>query len=250
MRFFVCFFLFCTCAVFAKDSQPDSADQATETNVITIAAARLSHLVEQDQSSIYQKLFKHAARQTRFVIREIFLPFRRALLEFEHEQVDCTYSFTEVLEQSLGENAIISSFPLGAFSFHIFTRKSSQAINKLSQLANLNIGAVNGQEHYYLDRLPPTLHNKLKLLNTDKQGVDMLTLKRLDAYVGALPDLNPYLESLNYDPKFVLYKSFDRITCHNTSQNQAFLNELSAALEAMKEAGDYQAIAGELYIDF
>lgn len=250
MRYFVYFFLFCSGTVFAIDSQIYSAKAETEDNEITIAAASLSHLVEKDQSGIYQKLFKRAATQTGFETREIFLPFRRALLEFEHKKVDCTYSFTEVLEELLGRNAIISSFPLGAFSFHIFTRKSSPVINKLSQLANLNIGAINGQEHYYRDRLPPTLENKLKLLNTDKQGIEMLKLERLDAYIGALPDLNPHLASLNYDPEFVLFKSFDRITCHNTPKNQTFLNELSAALQTLKEAGDYQAIAGELYIDF
>ena len=250
MRSLVYFLLICSGAVLAKDSQLSSADKLTDNNVITIAAARLSHLVEEDQSGIYQKIFKQASARTSFETREIFLPYRRALLEFEHEKVDCTYSFTEVLERSLGESAIIFSYPLGAFSFHIFTRNNSPVITKLSQLANLNIGAINGQEHYYLNSLPPTLHNKLKLLNTDKQGVDMLALKRLDAYVGALPDLIPYLASLSYDPEFVLYKSFDRITCHNNPKNQAFLNELTAALQAMKVAGDYQMIAGELYIDF
>jgi hypothetical protein len=247
----LCFLLKSASGYSSETSKPESTVTASDPALqILIAAPKLSHLVEKDQTGIYQRLFRRALEGTPYSVRELFLPFRRALLEFEHHQVDCTYSFTEVIEEMLGEHAIISSFPLGAFSFHIFTRKNNPAISNLEQLKNLSIGAVNGQEHYYHSRLPPELNNQLKLLNTDKQGIEMLNLKRLDAYIGALPDMNPYVDSLTFDKTLVLYKSFDRITCHNTEKNQAFLNIISAQLEHLKNSGEYQRIAGDFYIDF
>jgi hypothetical protein len=218
--------------------------------IIKIAAASLSNLVEKDQTGIYQILFKHAMKTLPYRADEIYLPFRRALLEFEHKQVDCTYSSTEVLEAMLGKDAIISSYPLGSFYFHVFTLKDAPLINNLNQLETMHIGGINGQAHYYISLLPPTTQNNLKLLNSDSQGLEMLKLKRLDAYIGALPDLFPYLDTLSYDKEFILYQSFDRITCHNTAKNRAFLDLLSTQLEYMKNTGEYRRIAGDLYIDF
>jgi ABC-type amino acid transport substrate-binding protein len=219
-------------------------------NELLIAAPSLSHLIEKDQSGIYQQIFRRATENMPYKITQTYYPYRRALLEFEHKKVDCTYSYTEILEQLLGESAVISSFPLGAFIFHAFTRKSTPPINEFKQLNNLTIGGINGQEHYYLSTLPPDITFDLKLINTDKQGIDMLKLKRLDAYISALPDVNPYLHELSYNKELVLYKSFDRITCHNTPRNRQFIAALSSQLQQLRETGEYKRIAGDFYIDF
>ena len=234
----------------AAHASQTKSPQTTYKTEILIAAPSLSHLIEKDGSGVYQKILKRAIQNTAYTTNETYYPFRRALLEFEHQKVDCTYSFSEVLEEILGKTAIITSYPLGAFFFHIFTRKDVPAINYVSQLHKLTVGAINGQEHYYQAVLSPEQIMDLKLLNTDKQGVEMLKLKRLDAFIAALPEVNPFLDELSYDNELVLYKSFDRITCHNTSKNQAFLNALSAQLKRLKEEGTYKTLAGGLYIDF
>jgi len=228
----------------------DTLDTGSANTEILIAAPSLSHLIEKDGSGVYQKLFRRAIQKTPYTAKETFYPFKRALLEFEHNKVDCTYSYTEVLEELLGKKAIITSYPLGAFIFHAFTRKNAPAIDNLSQLYNLTIGGINGQEQYYQSILSPELKYDLKLINTDKQGIEMLKLKRLDVFLAALPDVNPFLHELSYNKDLVLYKSLDRITCHNTPKNQTFLKALSTQLQTMKEQGEYKAIAGDLYIDF
>lgn len=228
----------------------DTLDTGSANTEILIAAPSLSHLIERDGSGVYQKIFRRAIQKIPYTAKETFYPFRRALLEFEHNKVDCTYSYTEILEEVMGKSAIITSYPLGVFIFHAFTRKNASPINELSQLYNLTIGGINGQEQYYQSILSPELKYDLKLINTDKQGIEMLKLKRLDVFLAALPDVNPFLHELSYTKELVLYKSFDRITCHNTPKNQAFLKALSIQLQSMKEQGEYKSIAGVLYIDF
>jgi ABC-type amino acid transport substrate-binding protein len=215
---------------------------------IRIAAAKLESLVKENNEGIYQKIFQLAASEIDYEVTEIFVPFRRALLEFEYKKTDCTYSFTEVLESKLGKQNIISSYPLGAFSFYMFTNQNAVAITNMNDLESLKVGGINGQEQYYKKLIPKGL--KVHLVQSDRQGLDMLELKRLDVFIAALPDINPYLDLVSFDKRFPIYESFDRITCHNTAKNRGFLNALSHQLEILKQNGSYKKIAGKLYIDF
>lgn len=217
-------------------------------NHIRIAAASLSHLVEKNNTGIYQQIFQRAVSETGFKVTELYSPFRRALAEFEHNQVDCTYSFTEVLENKLGKEAVIASYPLGAFSIYMFTKKNTEAIININDLKGLRVGGINGQEQYYIEQIPKEV--KIQPLHSDKQGLDMLQLKRLDVFIAALPDISPYLGLVSFDERFPIYESYDRMTCHNTEKNRDFLSSLSLQLEKLKLNGVYKKIAGELYIDF
>lgn len=215
---------------------------------IIIGAASLTNLVEKNGLGVYQQIMRLALQGTNYHVTEKFLPFRRALLEFEQNHVDCNYSSTELLQDKFGSDAIISSYPLGVFIFYIFTKQDTKAISNLNDLNNLRTGGINGQAQYYQDLLPKDA--KLQLLNTDKQGMKMLNLNRLDAFIAALPDLTPYIGELSFDRNYPIYTSFDRITCHNTEKNKDFLNLLSSALSKLKTEGSYKKIAGEFYIDF
>lgn len=224
-------------------------EQNKESNKsIVIAAASLTNLVEENGLGVYQKIMNLALSDTSYNITEKFLPFRRALIEFERNNVDCNYSSTELLQDKFGTDAIISSYPLGVFIFYVFTKQDTKAISNLNDLNNLRTGGINGQAQYYQNLLPKDA--KLQLLNSDKQGMQMLNLNRLDAFIAALPDLTPYIEELSFDRDYPIYTSFDRITCHNNEKNKAFLNVLSSALSKLKTEGSYKKIAGEFYIDF
>ena len=90
----------------------------------------------------------------------------------------------------------------------------------------------------------------LEQVRTEEQAVRMLELGRIDAFIAAMPDIRPFLERLNYSPEHPLLQSFDRLNCHNTPRNRAFIRSLSRELKKLKEQGAYQEEAKELYVPF
>ncbi|WP_413231785.1 hypothetical protein [Marinobacter sp.] len=84
----------------------------------------------------------------------------------------------------------------------------------------------------------------------NEQVLEMLKRGRIDVAIGAVPDIQPYLDQLSYAPELWLYKGYDRLTCYNTPENRTFVDDLSERLKSLKVAGAYQQLSGNLYLDF
>ncbi|EON91965.1 hypothetical protein MARLIPOL_10086 [Marinobacter lipolyticus SM19] len=222
---------------------------ASEGDRIRIAVPGLSHLTTEAGDGVYQKIIARALENQDVEVNESFYPIRRALLVFEQGEVDCIYSSTEALAQTFGQDELIFSFPLGKFSFFLFTLKNSPPMVSVSALENKRVGVVSGQEHF----LHPFLENHhldVVWSRNDALNVSMLEYGRFEAVIGAIPDIRPYLDRLSYSPDHPLLESFDRLTCHNTERNRSFLTQLSRELKKLKRDGVYQDIAGPLYVEF
>lgn len=213
---------------------------------ILLAAPSITNLVEGDGNGYYQRLLSMALDADTY--EEKFFPFKRALLLFQQSKADCVYSLTDIAVEALGEDAIISSYPLGSFAYYIFSPKQKPKIESLEQLSGKRIGLVIGHESYYQERLPAEA--KISMVQSDQHNMRLLELGRIDYFVGALPDLMPYEHLYNYQATQPLIQSFDRVTCHNTSNNRAFLNLLDKNLKQMKADGWYQKLGKQLYLDF
>lgn len=85
---------------------------------------------------------------------------------------------------------------------------------------------------------------------SDAQNVTMLEHQRFGAIIAAVPDIRPFMDKLSYDPQTPLLESYDRLTCHNTESNRLFLRNLSAEMKRLKQAGVYEQLAGNLYVEF
>lgn len=222
---------------------------ASERDRIRLAVPGFSHLTTEAGDGIYQRILARAVEKLDVELHASFYPIRRALLVFEQREADCIYSSTEALEQNFGKDELIFSYPLGKFSFFLFTLKNNPPIASVSALSNKQVGVVSGQEHF----LRPFLENhQLDVVwsRNDALNVSMLEYGRFEAIIGAIPDIRPYLDKLSYSPDHPLLESFDRLTCHNTERNQAFLTQLSRELKKLKRDGVYQDIAGPLYVGF
>lgn len=216
---------------------------------IRVAVPNISNLLTKNQDGVYQRIMRRALEALDFNIQERFYPYKRTILVFNNDEADCVYSFTEVLAGHLGEEAVIASFPLGKFSYYLFVLKDKAPPSSLAALEGHEVGAVIGHETY----LDPVLEGRNIYVNwsrTDALNVAMLEYGRFDTMIAAIPDVRPYLDRLSYAPEHPLLESYDRLTCHNTERNRAFLRVLSAELRRLKMAGDYQEIAGPLYVDF
>ncbi|PAU81870.1 hypothetical protein CK501_01580 [Halovibrio salipaludis] len=215
---------------------------------VTVAAPNLANLIEPDGSGAYQKLVARALEPLDVKVEPVFYPYRRALQMFEESQVDCLVSLTDVVRQRIGNEALVYSHPLGRFRFHIFTPAGQPPIESVRELEDRVVGSIKGHELY----LAPILEGAIELepVRSEEQAVRMLQMGRLDALIAAIPDIRPHLEQLSYVPDRPLLESFDRINCHDTGKNRAFIQALSRELRRLQEKGVYQEIMGSLYVPF
>lgn len=225
------------------------ATPAMADSPVRLAVPDITSLLTEDQDGVYQKILHRALKGLEVDVRERFYPYKRAMLVFEQGEADCIYSFTRVLEQRLGEDAVIASFPLGKFTYYLFTQKGNDPVRYLSQLEGQPLGAVIGHETY-LDEILEGHDVNVIWSKSDVQNLAMLEHDRFAAMIAAVPDILPYVDSLSYDPEAPLLESYDRLTCHNTDANRRFLRKLSAELRRLKEAGIYSELAGDLYLEF
>lgn len=215
---------------------------------ITVAAPSLANLIEQDGSGAYQQLVERALQSLDVEVEPVFYPYRRALQVFEEGRVDCLFSLTEVARRRIGENDFVYSYPLGKFSFHIFTLADDPPLVSVQELEGRVVGSIKGHEMYLASLLDGVV--QLEQVRSEAQAVRMLKMGRLDALIAAIPDIRPHLDRLSYAPDHPLLESFDRINCHDTDRNRAFIQAFSERLRELKEDGVYQDVLGALYVPF
>ena len=217
--------------------------------VVRIAVPDITSLLTENRDGVYQKILYQALDGLDVTVNETFYPYKRAMMVFEQRGADCIYSFTEVLERRMGEGAVIASFPFGKFTYYLFTPPGENPISALSKLSGETVGAVIGHETY-LDGILEGHDVNVIWSKSDAQNLAMLEHQRFGAMIAAVPDVLPFLEKLSYDPDSPLLESYDRLTCHNTQANRQFLSELSTRMQQLKQAGVYEELAGNLYVDF
>ncbi|KMQ76884.1 substrate-binding periplasmic protein [Marinobacter subterrani] len=225
------------------------ATPALADSPVRLAVPGITSLLTESQDGVYQKILHRALEGLEVDVRERFYPYKRAMLVFEQGEADCIYSFTQILEQRMGEDAVIASFPLGKFTYYLFTPEGEDPVRHLSQLEGQSVGAVIGHETY-LDEVLEGHDVNVIWSKSDAQNLAMLEHDRFAAMIAAVPDILPYVENLSYDPEAPLLESYDRLTCHNTEANRRFLRKLSAELRRLKEVGLYRELAGDLYVEF
>lgn len=214
---------------------------------VTVAVPPLAALLQEDGEGVYQRLVARALEPLDTGIQQVYYPYRRSLQAFEAEQVDCLFSLTDVLLERYEEEEIVYSFPLGRFSFHIFTPAGETPLSSVDELDDKVVGRIMGHE-VYLDTVLEDL--EFEDARSDFHGVRMLRAGRLDALIAAIPDIRPYLDQLSYSPEHPVFESYDRINCHGTERNRAFIEALSDELVRLKRENYYRREAGSLYVPF
>ena len=215
---------------------------------LSVAVPRIQHLLTADNSGIYQQVMALALEDSDIALEQRFLPYRRALREFEQGQVDCIYSFTGVLQAMLGPTDVVFTYPLGMFRYHIFTLPGAAIMTSVSDTSGKSVGGVMGHDVY----LKPFMEQGMVIdwVRTEAQLVEMLELGRLDAIVAALPDMQPFTNRLTYAADQPLLEDFDRLNCHNTEQNRTAIRTISEKLRRLHEQGRYEEVAGDYYLPF
>ncbi|WP_394171682.1 hypothetical protein [Saccharospirillum alexandrii] len=221
---------------------------ASQASSIRIAAPSIDNLVEEDGSGIYQRMVSRAIESLDVNVQTLFYPYRRAIRAFDAKEVDCIYSFDDVLYQTYQPDQLVSSFPLGKFSFHAFRAPDKPAIVSVNEMVNLRVVGIMGHELYIESVLQGSV--RADMVMTEHQAINMLKQGRVDVLIAALPDIQPFISQLSYSPTFSLFSGYDRLNCHNTENNLIFIRELSLQLNRLKNDGSYESLAGEFFVPF
>lgn len=220
----------------------------SQASPIRIAVPPIDNLLEEDGSGVYQRLVSTSVDSLAVEVQSLFYPYRRAIRAFNAQEVDCIYSLDDALHQIYQPEELVSSFPLGKFSFHAFTAPDKPAIASVDELVNLRLVAIMGHELYIESVLQGSIVTEMVM--AEHQAISMLNQGRVDVVIAALPDIQPYASQLTYSPEFSLFTGYDRLNCHNTEDNRNFIRDLSQQLIKLKSERGYERLAGDFFVPF
>lgn len=219
---------------------------ADDAIAISVAEPPIQGLVQVDGQGAYQRLVQAALSGSRYRLASEHYPFKRALSQFLERQYDCVYSQTELAEAALGPEQIVASVSLSQFGFYLLVPAGQPAPSGVTDLRGRRVVGILGQIDYYAHLLQDL---DILELPSEQQALEMLRLGRADVYIGAMPDLWPLRQQFSVDLSRPLVLLQDRLTCHRTPRNVAFVNFLSERLQALQASGERRRILGDHYFE-
>ena len=181
------------------------------------------------------------------------LPFKRALVNFSDNEVDCFWPMDiDLLNSLIGSDVeLIQSISVFDSTQHLFSRNGEPAIT--------NINEVNGK-HIAIS-IGSNLQPKLEQAGADVSPVRpgdskalLLDSKRVDAVAGWAPENlitwnSSGIKPPNYDKNFKLNSAGNSVVCHDTLETKAFIDALDAIIPVFKASDEYKSIAINYSVD-
>jgi len=168
---------------------------------------------------------------------------------FLRKKYSCIYGYTGYAEEKLGQDKVISSFPLGGFKQYIFTAKGKPVLTRISQLQGLKVGGIFGDEEQVWFAAFKQAGIDYHLVEKIPQNVQKLMSDRIDAMVSFLPNAAEFLHLFSYPKGQPLLSEYDRMTCHDSELTRDYIRCISASLRQLKQNGTTREILGHFYLD-
>ena len=223
-----------------------AAVSAASAETVRLVVPEIEGLLLSDGSGAYQKVLAAAAKRARVSYMVDVFPRSRALSQFLDGKYDGIFTYTQTARDKLGKDAILASYPVGAYRGYAFRLKGTSPVADLGDLSGKRVGGVIGFEGTY--QAVRQAGAALELVTDDAANLTKLKAGRIDALLGFLPDLFPQLDQLSYDPAAPFFESYDRLTLRNTPENRTWLERISAELKLMHADGTIRELVGPSYL--
>lgn len=206
---------------------------------IEIFTHPINGLIQANGGGSYQLMFHKINAALKRTDPLIVLPFRRALRSFEEDKNACFLSGENAV--NLNQNYYISSHPIGSVQLHFFNLRSDEKpITWFSDLKiEAFIGGESGVDKLYKANIPKRF--KIEFVASLQQRINMLKAGKVQAILGFIPDLTPYLEHIQYDKNFVLFDGHDRLMCHNTAPMKTYIESINYQLRALNVGHEHES---------
>lgn len=216
---------------------------------VRIAMPEITNLITQDGQGLYQQILKEAASRAGLEYYAEVFPQKRALSVFKNDTSwDGIFTFTDTVRSYYLKETILATYPFGAYRGYIFTPKGTPALATVDDLKDLRVGGLRGFYKTWPQFTEAGI--EIELVDSDDQNLAKLSVGRIQAFLGFLPDLYDSLEELSYDPTRPFFQSFDRLNGRNTPLMRDFLERLNPFLKEMHEDGTIRRIMGTAYVPF
>jgi ABC-type amino acid transport substrate-binding protein len=215
---------------------------------VRVAAGKFIGIITEKGDGPYQLILQEAARRAGITLDERVYPLKRAVKAFSRREVLAIYGMTDAVIEKVGEQEILTSYPLGVYKLYVFTLRDRGAISNFTQLKGLKVGGVIGYETYYRQLLAQGI--AIDYVADEAFQLKKLEAGRIDAVIGFMPDWLAFEDELIHDPAFSIHVGYDAMTVWKSPQGQAFVDAISPALRQMHADGTLKAMLGGRFMAF
>ena len=201
---------------------------STPAQPVAISAGMFIGIINKQGDGPYQLILQEAARRAGVTINEDVAPLKNAVAELVNKKSLAIYGMTDTLIAELGQDNIITSYPLGVYKLYLFTRKGESAITSYQQLANKKVGGMLGYEAYYSELREQGV--AINYVSNELSQMKLFIAQDVNVILAFLPDWLPHLKQLNYAASFPVRIGYDAMTARNTPEGRQFINNISVAL--------------------
>jgi hypothetical protein len=168
----------------------------------------------------------------------------RAVEVFDDNEADCMFPGS-VLVYDL-KSPPLESIPLQTAEAYFIALENINTANLLdvSQPA-LNIGYRRGNT--YGGNITKLAHHNLMPLNSGANVRELIARKRIDVFLGYLPDSLALIhevpnQPLVYTQESLFYRQNDSFLCHDTAEIRPFLAQMNLVIQKMHDSGEISKI--------
>ncbi len=165
-----------------------SVTEIAKADPITIYTTELDGHHQQDLRGRYDQIVLSAARQQDLKVDFRFMPPARAILQFSKCEDCCVSPCNEDPEISHCPGATLSDV-WDKVELHAFSLRPDAPDLAIDNLKTLNVGAIQGMP---LGSKVETNLTGIRRVDTPRAAVNMLTLGRLDVFLGWIPETLVY----------------------------------------------------------
>lgn len=190
----------------------------------------IDNLFTENRAGIYDRLFFKLKREGEFDWQFEYVPFNRAIKLFENSTEACiAIGNAYAAKEFYGIEAIDSGLGYAYVEVVFATLQSQTAPTSLADLENKSIAHLTGEdpENYNLSIAGLTKTS----VENHSVSIKLLEAGRADYVFGASSDFAPFSDKLHYNDEFIVFSTYDTLTCKATENNRAMLERFRSELE-------------------
>jgi len=174
-----------------------------------------------------------------------YLPFARAMHEFEIKKYGCLLGGDQDLMKKFTGIESISSDPILESKFVIYSNKEDKVAHLINDIKGYKVGYVLGGSlsAYGVEDIETTF---IPIPNSEN-GFKMLEFGRINYFIHYFPEKIELVKDSVFDPSLSLVEYSDRFQCHNSSVHFDFLKKVNNSLQEIKDAGFYDEVFNRYY---
>lgn len=212
---------------------------------VKIALYHITGMLEFGQQHPYNRALKALTDNLKTPTTMQIFHGLRAVRQFRSGRADCVFPASKTRHRN---GKTIASLPVAEAKAYFFAEQrhsSNQLLDKTQPKYKIAFQRGNS----FGGTITQLAHHELMPINSGADVREMLKNGRFDIFLNYIPDALPVINSqgyskLLYDESNPFYTQQDSMICHQSVQNQQFIQSLNQRLIALEETGEMASLLG------